>query len=45
MGGALADFPVVITRVNDLYPLKISDLESVDLNGIAQRDSWFIARR
>jgi len=45
MGGTLIDFPVVITRVNDLYPLKISDLESVNLNGMTQDDSWFIARR
>ena len=45
MGGALIVFPVVITRVNDLYPLKISDLESDDLNGVAQGGIWFIARR
>jgi hypothetical protein len=45
MGGALIDFPVVITRENELYPLKISDLESVNLKGLTQDGSWFIARR
>ena len=36
MGGVLMDFPVVITRVNDLYPLRISDLGSVNRKGLSQ---------
>lgn len=30
------DFPVVMTRVNDLYPLRISDLGSVNRKGLPQ---------